>query len=474
MATECYLTSLCLHYLTFECFDQDLSDDRCKEFLLDGSYAFQDYAVTHWSDHVRKVIEKGTSGFRSSTEDGEDEAGMVGSAVTHFVVHYELEPQVDAGGDQTIEKCLPFKNYSFYSDICYLFYHIQQHSAKGLRGLDEISPKPLEHSISLNRKILESYSDISNCDFNTRADLDLFYSRRWYKCSKVTCYYFHEGFPELNSRDYHVTRHEKPFRCRLEDCDMGHNLGFVTQRELDKHLSIYHPESGSRVNTFSRLKKNRQKREDSDSQSPSKSKHPAIFQCHLCPKRFTRKQALSDHLHAHSGEKPLQCRHCEQRFVRDSDRKRHEDRHRGEKKHICRGEVNGILGPKTWGCGKEFLRADALASHFRSEAARACRQPLLDEDERRKQWQSYIEERKVLGLDLPLPQQLYEQYPELKVVNPESMSTDLDDMFQIDSALESAESSMLLPGSSGSTMQEVLMPSVVMMPVDDEDCEMHV
>lgn len=473
---------------------------------MEGYYAFQDYAVTHWSDHTRKVIENGLTAFRPSDDDSEDDAGMVGSAVTEFVVHYGLDSQVYAEGDDAVEKCLPFKSHSFYGDMCHIFRHIQRQSVKGLRGLDEISPKPLESSIFSNRRVLESYSDFPNSHIDIRADLDLFYSHKWFKCSKATCYYFHEGFAESKSRDYHVTRHETPFRCRFEDCDMGHKLGFVMQRQLDKHLSIFHPESGKMATTFSKLKKDRAKRGNSESQSPGGSKHPAIFQCHLCPKRFTRKQALTHHLHVHSGEKPLQCRHCEQRFVRDSDRKRHEDRHRGEKKYNCRGFVDGILGPKTWGCGKGFLRADALASHLRSEAGRACLRPLIAEQESEKQWQSYVEERKAIGLDLPLPPQLYEQYPDLKLVNPDGVQTDADDLFgsipeSADSDMlvpesvvggmlvpESSESDMLGPGTSGTALvvvaaggeqeqeqeQEPLMPSAVTMFLNDEDDEMYI
>ncbi|TID13661.1 hypothetical protein E6O75_ATG01639 [Venturia nashicola] len=106
-------------------------------------------------------------------------------------------------------------------------------------------------------------------------------------------------------------------------------------------------------------------------------KHPATFQCSLCPKRFTRAYNLRSHLRTHTDERPFVCNHCGKAFARQHDRKRHEGLHSGEKKFVCRGALkeNG-----QWGCGRRFARADALGRHFRSEAGRVCIKPLLEEE----------------------------------------------------------------------------------------------
>ncbi|KAL8798712.1 MAG: hypothetical protein Q9182_006445 [Xanthomendoza sp. 2 TL-2023] len=106
-------------------------------------------------------------------------------------------------------------------------------------------------------------------------------------------------------------------------------------------------------------------------------KHPATFQCTLCPKRFTRAYNLRSHLRTHTDERPFVCTVCGKAFARQHDRKRHEGLHSGEKKFVCKGEL-GTGG--TWGCGRRFARADALGRHFRSEAGRICIKPLLDEE----------------------------------------------------------------------------------------------
>jgi len=106
-------------------------------------------------------------------------------------------------------------------------------------------------------------------------------------------------------------------------------------------------------------------------------KHPATFQCNLCPKRFTRAYNLRSHLRTHTDERPFVCTVCGKAFARQHDRKRHEGLHSGEKKFVCKGVLkNG----ESWGCGRRFARADALGRHFRSEAGRVCIRSLLEEE----------------------------------------------------------------------------------------------
>jgi hypothetical protein len=106
-------------------------------------------------------------------------------------------------------------------------------------------------------------------------------------------------------------------------------------------------------------------------------KHPATFQCSLCPKRFTRAYNLRSHLRTHTDERPFVCSVCGKAFARQHDRKRHEGLHSGEKKFVCRGNLKDS---SHWGCGRRFARADALGRHFRSEAGRVCIKPLLEEE----------------------------------------------------------------------------------------------
>lgn len=114
-----------------------------------------------------------------------------------------------------------------------------------------------------------------------------------------------------------------------------------------------------------------------------RQKHPSIFACHLCDKKFTRAYNLRSHLRTHTDERPFVCTICGKAFARQHDRKRHEALHTGEKKFECLGVLSD--GKTPWGCGRKFARADALGRHFRTEGGRECIRPLLEEEERFKQ-----------------------------------------------------------------------------------------
>jgi len=134
---------------------------------------------------------------------------------------------------------------------------------------------------------------------------------------------------------------------------------------------------------------------------------PATFPCTLCPKRFTRAYNLRSHLRTHTDARPFACTVCGKAFVRQHDRKRHEALHSVEKKFICGGVLQS---GESWGCGRRFARADALARHFWSEAGRVCLGPLFDEED----------EGEVAVRGNNFPTALLQQYPALAALDKDS------------------------------------------------------
>ena len=62
-----------------------------------------------------------------------------------------------------------------------------------------------------------------------------------------------------------------------------------------------------------------------------------MFQCTLCPKRFTRAYNLRSHLRTHTDERPFVCSVCGKAFARQHDRRRHEGLHSGMLEADVRG-----------------------------------------------------------------------------------------------------------------------------------------
>jgi hypothetical protein len=161
--------------------------------------------------------------------------------------------------------------------------------------------------------------------------------------------------------------------------------------------------------------------------SHRQQKHPATFQCTLCPKRFTRAYNLRSHLRTHTDERPFVCTVCGKAFARQHDRKRHEGLHSGEKKFMCRGILQSSA---SWGCGRRFACADALGRHFWSEAGRVCIKALLDEEaaERQKAWlaeqqqarfapQPLLAQPHMNMMDEFIPAAVLQQYPALAALD---------------------------------------------------------
>ena len=46
------IAETCLKYLSSDCFDSGLSDEAINEGILLGAYVLQDYAASHWLEHI--------------------------------------------------------------------------------------------------------------------------------------------------------------------------------------------------------------------------------------------------------------------------------------------------------------------------------------------------------------------------------------------------------------------------------------
>ena len=62
---------------------------------------------------------------------------------------------------------------------------------------------------------------------------------RCYKCPKIWCGYFADGFQRREDRNKHVGQHERPFHCSFEEC-LHAKLGFGLEKELKRHVKTSH------------------------------------------------------------------------------------------------------------------------------------------------------------------------------------------------------------------------------------------
>ncbi|KAK0115663.1 hypothetical protein ONS95_000068 [Cadophora gregata] len=286
------LANLCLQYLLFDCFDANLSDDSIRDYVTDGYFAFQDYAVLHWVDHLEASIPHLQS-------DAVEENGLGPSIADFYDAYGSAEASEKDIPDDLKNLCQHLKSADYFENLLLLISYTRNYRAREetIAALGSLGT-----SVSRARVTLENIQAAAIPDPSVISSLQQYYGLNWHRCPRHACFNFHEGFPNSNSRDSHVARHEKPFLCTETSCTRKH-LGFATEKELKKHLAVMHPDPAV---LFPKIKKT-----------------PAKHVCDICSKDFTRAHNLNAHKRTHGNLRPYKCDFCVKAFVRKYDCERH-------------------------------------------------------------------------------------------------------------------------------------------------------
>lgn len=305
---ECTLAVLSLNYLTFDCFRHDLGPEKLRVFLQNGYYAFEDYAVLHWVDHLESAI-------RNLRKDDCPNLDDLHSAIEDFFSVYGVGGTQHADADKELqEKCHDLIEVEYQERVLSLITE-----ARRARRLDEKMSALgiLGEIIQKNRVLLESWSKVPSYEADTGdGTMRLYYGDKWYKCPRHLCFFFHEGFPSAARRDQHFDRHERPFCCTELGCPRI-QIGFPSERELKKHKDVNHPDPAAFAWKFPKVKK-----------------QPVKHVCPTCGRVYTRSNGLKIHLRIHEGERPYKCKICEKAFVRKHDCERHELNVHGDQRQL--------------------------------------------------------------------------------------------------------------------------------------------
>jgi hypothetical protein len=336
-------------------------------YLREGYYGFLDYAIVNWIHHFTD------SGIADAEARVVEE---VAECLESFLdIHFTPGTKSIAATQSVARILQPFRTHEVYDRLEASLIATRAQVTSYTSAAADNSAIDLSKVLVRIRAILERL--IPHCQ-----NLPEIYGSNLFKCPRLSCDYFVDGFATAKDREQHLAKHERAFQCDVENCPHPVS-GYPTQKELDKHKADFHQLFPFRELDFP--------------VASTKKKAAATFQCSLCPRRFTRGNNLRAHLRTHTNEKPYVCTYCGKKFAAEASRKRHEGLHSGEKNFECRG---GLKDNGQWGCGRRFARADALGRHFRSEAGRLCIRPLLEEEALEKQ-----SLRHSVGGMLPEPQQ---------------------------------------------------------------------
>ncbi|KAL2820837.1 hypothetical protein BDW59DRAFT_150618 [Aspergillus cavernicola] len=312
-AAECDLTLRCLRYLTLDIFKGDPSDDDLRKYALKGHLAFQDYAAAAWYMHIKALVESkqrfldGGVMLDVSTSPS-TQMDKVSQELEDFVLAYEEEFPEDTVLEQSRNDCEFFQQYPFYDDLVRIWDHICSTQRGNMETKNAVSIGSLKTAFERNRGLLESLSEDPSVDFSS------LYGKYPFRCPKITCFFFHEGFKSAAIRKDHVAYHDRPIRCPVEGCSR-YTFGFRSNNELTYHVKQFHPEEHDFGDSFADLSRRQVDKTRWQCSEPG------------CGKFFSRNNILKDHERSHRGERLFCCSECGKGFVRKSDMRRHERIH---------------------------------------------------------------------------------------------------------------------------------------------------
>jgi len=207
--------------------------------VLQGHLGFQDYALAKWFHHVNAFMDTGKEIIErrddvSSPPAREDVVNLL-KEITNALEDFRGthgNDWDDKVANDCIQKCKVFEGESFYDDLLATAGHIYAFHQKGFDARHEISIDGLAKALKRNRDLLEELP--TKLNQSELAVYRQFYDdERKYKCTKITCAYFSEGYKDSKARKRHLAMHDRPFQCDVLGC-VGAEMGFPNNKDLEK------------------------------------------------------------------------------------------------------------------------------------------------------------------------------------------------------------------------------------------------
>ena len=208
-----------------------------RKYISEGYYAFQDYAVVHWVDHLISSVEE------IDALDSESLL-LLESLVGRFIKARSTDLPVQISrSEELISKFRQFSQQDYFDKLIQVV--TQATSQKDSFVQKDIGQTELSYlaaQIELVRSNFERMTISLSSTSAIHGKYEIYYGSNWYKCPRIDCTYFYRGFPGPADRDRHENKHNRPFHCSRVGCHIA-SIGCRTAKELNKHELEFHSTS---------------------------------------------------------------------------------------------------------------------------------------------------------------------------------------------------------------------------------------
>ncbi|KFA81095.1 hypothetical protein S40288_00970 [Stachybotrys chartarum IBT 40288] len=243
-ARECDMAILCLSYLSSSCFRYSAQYMARRLFLNAGYYAFQDYATAKWEAHLMTAIEKVDSLDQTDRQ-------RLTMTLSRFVEVFETDLNSEIISAEVenlaVQDCRATENCEFHHYLLVIRRHRLNHERREIKVRNLVSFKTLREGMEKSRSAIRAMAE----DGTPSAKIKGLYGEGLWKCERVTCPYFHEGYDTETSLEQHKNRHIRPFICP-QNCSFT-PFGFSTSRDMERHKQMYHPDLLEQTDSFTQL-----------------------------------------------------------------------------------------------------------------------------------------------------------------------------------------------------------------------------
>ena len=355
-AQELRIANLCISYLNL------LGSEDEPEWLEDGSanidakvrsgyYAFLDYAIAYWCRHLEAAA--------ANISEGDDNFRELSESVDVFLQLHWIDSKSEIVIPRGLRNRLQaFQNQTYFDKLTKAITTSNRRLVTYGKPFEDDDVLDLSTFLQQIRARQEELALDQECS----RELQEFYGRNQFKCPRMSCIFFYQGFDDKERRNQHIARHDRMYFCSFPGCPMSDALGCISETDLRKHENEKH---NGLIN-------------DLEFPDPNLDKEERVFTCDECGSQFTRRHNLNLHVRIHKEDKSARigCRYCDKTFGRQGDRTRHEStQHVKGKEFHCGGELEDGTA---WGCGKVFNRAENLARHYKSKKGSRCVPPGRD------------------------------------------------------------------------------------------------